>query len=218
MPFRHLALQTGPPRVGAIPCPCRPCRPEQFLCLTCQGSSFAVPCRAVLLHFFAFDALPQQIISQPRDAIALQFRGDSWQVSALALHHSAPLALPLLAGAIWYQILTRMSQRVWLPTVRAIFCSCFHDHCLGRQSTALWSYTISTSVCHPAVPVYPTVPFHGSCCPKKHFPAFQKNVPFPAMPLLHGSALCPCPSVLRSAFAIRRISLPSLFCSLLCPC
>jgi hypothetical protein len=49
--------------------------------------------------------LPQQLASQPRDAIALQFRGDPWRVSALALHHSAPLALPLLAGAMLLPIL-----------------------------------------------------------------------------------------------------------------
>ena len=131
MQLRHLALQTGPPRVGSMPCPCRPCRPEQFLCLTCQGSSFSVPCRAVPLHFFAFDALPQQIISQPRDAIALQFRGDPWQVSALALHHSALLNF-------------------------AVAGLCY-------------------AVAYPALLM--------------------------AMPLLHGSALCPCPSVLRSAVA-----------------
>lgn len=70
-----------------------------------QCDSFAVPCRAVPRHCLSFDALPQQIISQPRDAIALQFRGDSWRVSALALHHSAPLALPLLAGAMLLPIL-----------------------------------------------------------------------------------------------------------------
>lgn len=221
MPFRHLALQTGPPRVGAIPCPCRPCRPEQFLCLTCQGSSFSVPCRAVLLHFFAFDALPQQIISQPRDAIALQFRGDPWRVSALAWPHPAPLnfavagrcyavANPALLMAIWYQILTQTNQQIRLPTVHAIVCSCFHDHCLGRQSTTLRSYTISTSVCLPTVSVYPTVPFHGSYCPKKHFPAFQKNVPFPAMPLLHGSALCPRCSARCFAIANPGQSLPLL--------
>lgn len=183
-----------------------PCKAPAVRYHSEQCDSFAVPCRAVPRHCLSFDALPQQIISQPRDAIALQFRGDSWQVSALALPHPAPLnfavagrcyavANPALLMAIWYQILTQTNQQIRLPTVHAIVCSCFHDHCLGRQSTTLRSYTISTSVCLPAVSVYPTVPFHGSYCPKKHFPTFQKNVPFPAMPLLHGSALCPrCPA------------------------
>ena len=87
-----------------------PCKAPAVRYHSDQCDSFAVPCRAVPWHCLSFDALPQQIISQPRDAIALQFRGDSWQVSALPLHHSAPLALPLLAGAIWYQILTRTNQ------------------------------------------------------------------------------------------------------------
>ena len=114
--FRNLALDL---LCVAFPLPrtadqCRfdtsPCKAPAVRYHSEQCDSFAVPCRAVPLHCLSFDALPQQFISQPRDAIALQFRGDSWQVSALPLHHSAPLALPLLAGAIWYQILTRTNQ------------------------------------------------------------------------------------------------------------
>ena len=77
-----------------------PCKAPAVRYHSEQCDSFAVPCRAVPRHCLSFDALPQQIISQPRDAIALQFRGDSWQVSALPMHHSAHLAFPLLAGAM----------------------------------------------------------------------------------------------------------------------
>ena len=238
--FRNLALDL---LCVAFPLPrtadqCRfdtsPCKAPAVRYHSEQCDSFAVPCRAVPLHCLSFDALPQQFISQPRDALASRCRTRprnsiaspctlSFSVGSLCnsthLRRSAPLnfavagrcyavAYPALLMAIWYQILTRMSQRVWLPTVRTIsvLASMTTASGVNRQPSGLTRSPQAFAI--RRFPCTPRYLFTGH--------AVRRSIsrPFKKMFL---SRLCPCYTVPRFALAHLFCALPSLSDAYHCP-
>ena len=170
-----------------------------------QSNSFALLVNAVPLLFLAVQfccislrSMPCRSRSSPSPAMPLLYTA---LLNFAVAGRCYALANPALLMAIWYQILTQTNQQIWLPTVRAIFCSCFHDHCL-------WAPIDNPPVLHDLHKRLPSGGFrvpHGTfsrvILSEEAFPYLSKKYSFPGY-----------------APATRFRALPSLFCSLLCPC